>query len=107
MTPSDIRDMTWEDLQPYLEGRRTAVLEAWRKHGPGTTRQLARLSGIDLLTLRPRTTELVQVGLLQLAGQDGHEGIYRAVPADQARTAFEHLRATLANPQLHLALTKH
>ena len=49
----------------------------WVIHGPCTTRQLAEKSAIDILNVRPRTTDLVQIGLVEMIG-GGQEGIYRA-----------------------------
>ncbi len=89
LTPEDLRDLTWENLQPFLAGSRLAVLEAWRQHGPGTTRQIAQRSGIDLLTFRPRTTELCALGLIYLDDRDGNQGVYAAVPAHHAQRHFE------------------
>jgi hypothetical protein len=89
MTPADLRDATWESIQPMLTGMRLAVLGAWRLHGPGTTEAIAARAGINILTFRPRTTELVQLGLVLLADRDGHQGVYKAVSQDAARAAFE------------------
>lgn len=108
MKAVDFRDATFRDLVGKLEGLRLQVYEAWVKHGPTTTRRLAQLCGIDLLTVRPRTTELVQLGLVEVSqageckepvfdefGQikatmifkdeqrDGHEGVYIAVAKDK------------------------
>jgi len=41
---------------------------------------LAALSGIDLLNVRPRTTDLCALGLVELTDKNGTEGIYQAVP---------------------------
>ena len=68
MTPVDIRNETWESLQARVTGLRLAVLDAWRLHGPGTTRDIAARSDMDLLTFRPRTTELVELGLVRMCG---------------------------------------
>lgn len=89
LTPADLRNLTWEKLQPLLVGSRLAVLQAWREHGPGTTRQIAHKSGIDILTFRPRTTELFALALVEIVGNEGTEGIYEAIPADEARLYFE------------------
>jgi hypothetical protein len=71
---------------------RLAVLNAFRIHGPGTTREMARKSGLELLTFRPRTTELLELGLVELVdGVDG-EGIYRAVGESVLRQRFEERR---------------
>ena len=78
MNPIDFSKQTFADLQPLLDQRRAEVHAAWLAHGPTTTAGLAEASGISILTLRPRTTELYQIGLLELIGKEGHHGIYRA-----------------------------
>ena len=106
MKPVDFRNATWEEMQGRLAGMRMTVLEAWRKHGPGTTREIAQRSGIDLLQLRPRTTELVELGFVELIGDErGTEGIYRARSYAEAQKLFnQHKReATLGyQPELKL-----
>lgn len=92
MKTTDLRNLTWDRLQPMLRGARLAVLQTFRQHGPGTTQALAPRSGLSLLTFRPRACELHQLGLLELIDREGTEGIYRAVPAEQARAAFEAAR---------------
>jgi len=87
--PSDIRDQSFEALRGDLEGLRREAYQAWIGAGPGTTAEVAARSGMDLLTFRPRTTELVQCGLVELVGRRKHEGIYQAV-ADEA--SFRRLR---------------
>lgn len=87
-TPEDFRDQNFESIHGLLESQRLAVYEAWVKHGPGTTREIAVKSGIDLLNVRPRTTELVQIGLVQLSTLNSqlstpHEGTYEAVTREQ------------------------
>jgi hypothetical protein len=80
MKPIDFRMATFDDLQLRIAGGRAEVLAAWRKHGTCTTQELAELSGISILTLRPRTTELFQLGFVCLADHQPAkgEGIYRA-----------------------------
>lgn len=96
MKPADYRNETWESLQSRMKDSLRAVLAAWRTHGPGTTREVAARSGIDLLTFRPRTTDLQQLGFVTLADEKfhGHEGIYRAFSEAEALAEFE--RRTLA-----------
>lgn len=79
MKPIDFRNATFADLQERLTAQRAQVLEAWRTQGGCTTAELANRAGLPLLTLRPRTTELVQLGYVMLAeaGKQGHEGTYR------------------------------
>ena len=88
MNPSDFRNLTWLDIQTRLVGLRQIVYEKLTARGPSTTRQLAAFAGLDLLTVRPRVTELCQLGLVEVAGRDGHDGIYKAVPAEIARERF-------------------
>jgi hypothetical protein len=85
MIPSQIRDLNWHDLQSRLSGLRASVYEALRMHGPCTTRQLAAKAGLDILTVRPRVTELCQLGFASEVSLSPHssglspaEGLYRA-----------------------------
>jgi hypothetical protein len=64
--PIDYRNATFAQLQERLVGLRLAVWRAWIQHGPGTTRAVARAADMSLLTFRPRTTELVQIGVVCL-----------------------------------------
>lgn len=110
MRPIDYRNETWDALQARVHGQRLAALNAWRAHGPGTTREVAQRSGIDLLTLRPRTTELYQLGLVVLVEVENstpsHEGTYRALDLAEAFALFTDRRAAvLGQPaQRELAL---
>lgn len=114
MDPIDYRNATWEDLQDRVSALRLAALVAWRTHGPGTTRQVAARSGMDLLTFRPRTTELYQLGYVMLLDQPGTvakgEGIYAALTDAEAREVFEarcrQARAGMATCQPELKLTQ-
>jgi len=85
-TPAQLRDRHYAELQGKLEGDRRRVYDAFCCWGQATTRVIAQRSGLDILTARPRTTELFQAGLLRMVGRDGHEGVYEAV---QLRDAVE------------------
>jgi hypothetical protein len=98
MNAADLRNATWADIQPMLSGMRLVVLLAWRMHGPGTTENVAQTAGINLLTFRPRSTELLQLGLIALVDRDSNDGIYEAVPEDQARASFEAARSPQQMP---------
>jgi len=78
--------------------------DALALHGPHTTRELSRLSGIDLLTLRPRMTELCLMGFAECIGTEGvghnAEGIYRAISMESARVHYEHQLAERKNQML-------
>lgn len=80
MNPEDIRDMNWDEMAGHLSGLREKVYNALAKHGPCTTCELAGASGISLLTVRPRMTELCQLGFADCTGKTSHDGVYVAVP---------------------------
>lgn len=106
MKPVDFRNETFHTIQGWITGSRAIVYAAWAKHGPCTTEQLAERSSISILSLRPRTTELCQLGFLCLAEiQDAKgEGTYRirTQPELAAWLAEQHRHAS--NPQRELAL---
>lgn len=93
MNPIDLRNATWEDLQDRVTGLRRMVLDAYRVLGATTTRRLATLAAMDILTVRPRTTELVQLGLLRLKSQSGLEGVYEALSDAEAKALFAERQA--------------
>lgn len=90
MKPVDCRNETWESLQTRLDHSRATVWRALLAHGPATTRELAQASGIDILTVRPRVTELVDLFLAELVGgqRDGREGVYRALTSAEGSVRF-------------------
>ena len=79
MKPIDFRNETFTDISARIEGDRAEILDALRASGPLTTRQLAAQMCRDILAVRPRVTELVQLGAVEICGAHGHEGIYRAL----------------------------
>lgn len=90
--PIDFRNETFEGLLARgLVSERLAVYKAFETYGPGTTRAIAQKSGIDLLNLRPRATELYQLGFLRLVEQELGSvggGVYRAYTHEEARAKF-------------------
>lgn len=80
MKPIDFRNATFDELKSRLAGGRAAVLTAWLRHGPGTTAVIAARAQISILSFRPRTTELLQLGFIGLAEEQRYRGqaIYRA-----------------------------
>jgi len=105
MKPIDFRNTNFEALREQLDGLRAAALRAWREHGPGTTREVAMRAGMDLLTFRPRTTELMEMGLVSIVmEEDGkpqrrqREGVYAATTLE----AFEIWRRLQIENQLQL-----
>jgi DNA-binding IclR family transcriptional regulator len=105
MKPATIRDLNWQQLHERVRGLRLAVLEALRMAGPCTTRELAARSGLDLLTVRPRVTELEQLGFVECIG-GGSEGIYRVRTHDELLAHFraEQALARGEGVQQHLPL---
>ena len=91
MKAIDYRNHTWEHVRGHLSGLRMQVYTAFVHHGPGTTREISAKSGISILTLRPRTTELLQLGFIEILGGDdtGREAIYISVPESLAQSRFE------------------
>jgi predicted transcriptional regulator len=96
MKPSEIRDANYEQIRAtWLAAKRWDVYCAFLKHGPGTTRQVATESGIDLLTLRPRVTELCEFGFVALVegeprmDTNEHEGKREGVYRARTREEFE------------------
>ena len=107
MQPIDYRNETFAAVQSRICGQRAAVLSAWLKHGPATTAELAERSGLSILTLRPRTTELVELGFVRLAEVQTAkgEGTYTAVSPAEAAAHFHRSQIAALNPQTELALS--
>lgn len=84
MKPVDVRDENFAELQGRLTGQRLAVYEGYCHYGPCTTDALAATMGMSVLSVRPRTTELYQLGLVRMTGRTGHDGIYQAVSVAKA-----------------------
>lgn len=108
MTPIDYRNGTFAHIQARLHGDRASVLEALQMHGPATTRDLAKAMGADVLSVRPRVTELVQLGMAALVEPADpqapkREGVYRALTIPEAEALFAQRRAAAQDPQGLLA----
>lgn len=113
MTALDYRNLTWRALQDKVTGNRLVVLDALREHGPCTTRDLSAAMQWDILNVRPRVTELFQLGFVELcedaagvAGNPSHssqrEGTYRALSDLAATDLFRQRKHQSTNPQLQL-----
>ena len=108
MKPTDLRNETFERLQARLREDMRAVLEGYRAHGPCTTAELAEKINIGLLTVRPRTTDLVGCALVVLdeaetkRRKDAEKikcGVYRAATPDEVRAALARARGEAAADQ--------
>jgi hypothetical protein len=108
MKPVDYRNDTWESIQERISGDRKAVFYALRRFGPSTTRRLAEAMEWDILNVRPRVTELCQLGLV-VTHDPGHrtpEGLYRAKGDHEAMADFERIKRDTLNPtQLDLKIS--
>jgi hypothetical protein len=100
MKPVDIRNAHWADIEARLDRDRRAVYEAMLRLGPQTTRALAGLMQWDPFNVRPRVTELYQLGLARVAGRQGRQGVYAAVPLAEAQRQFEAAKAGGAEQML-------
>ena len=102
MKPTDYRNATFQDIQRQLVHLRLSVWDALAQHGPCTTRELALACGMDLLTVRPRVTELVQLGFAECVNDDqaGHEGLYRALTTAEAEGLFNQRKRDAGELQL-------
>ncbi len=104
MKPIDFRTATWESIQKRLAGLRLEVHQALELYGPCTTRQLAAASGIDILSVRPRVTELVEMGYAECTGGKGNEGTYAARSEYCARMYFQQRQGREQDPQMQLSI---
>lgn len=89
MKPVDVRNGCFREIQDRLVSERRAVYEALLglRGEPVTARRLAEKMGRDVLSVAPRLTELVQLGLAWLCGREGRRGLYEAIPLDHVRAA--------------------
>jgi hypothetical protein len=107
ITAEAIRNATFDSLRESLDARRIEVYRAWQAHGPCTTRELAQKSGIDLLTVRPRTSELLLLGLVTVSGHQRGAvgcGIY-SVTDPKTWTAWREQNFPVES-QMHIGLTE-
>lgn len=99
MIPADYRNLTFAEIQGRITGKRLDVLNALRTHGAATTRGLAEAMRMDLLSVRPRLTELYQLGFVRLLEREGHEGTYEALTGVEARAEFARRQAAAFGPE--------
>jgi hypothetical protein len=89
MKTTDPRDFTWQQIRGTLAGTRE-VIHAWLlANGPSTTEKISQCTGIGLLTVRPRVSELCAWGFAEITGRLKHEGIYQAVTVTDAQRIHE------------------
>ena len=90
-TATDFRDVTFADIKRSITGKRRAVYEALFVYGPCTTAHLAEIMDMSILTVRPRVTELCQMGLARPADIQPvrGQGNYEAVSYAEAQELHE------------------
>lgn len=64
---------------PLLTLEHLHAFAAWLVHGPGTVRQVAGKADVALISLHPRTAELLAIGGVAVYGTSNGEPIYSAV----------------------------
>ena len=100
MNPAAIALDNWHNIQQKLQGLREQVYRAMLMAGPQTTQDLADIVDLSILTVRPRVTELCELGLAELAGRSGRHGLYRAIPLEEAKRNID--QSAMAGCQLQL-----
>ena len=102
MIATEIRDANWHEIEGRMTDLRGQVY--WKMieiEVPSTTRDIAGEMGrSEPTSIRPRVTELVQLGLARCVGVRDGEGLYEAVSLSEAQRAFEARRAGLAEQRL-------
>lgn len=71
------------------ETMRRHVWHQLRAMGLATTDQVAAQMRLSVLSVRPRMTELLHLGLARLTGKIHANGVYEAIEADVALRALE------------------
>jgi DNA-binding transcriptional ArsR family regulator len=69
MKPTTSRDETYEAVRAALPALRARVLDALEAAGRATGYEIAERTGLGILTVRPRLTELSQAGLIMACGR--------------------------------------
>lgn len=121
MKPIDFRNETFAGLRERLVALRERVWLAWSAYETAhpaaeetgaTTREVAAFAQMDILCLRPRATELYQMGLLALVesqpgseGPSAKEGRYRLRSIPEWELWHAEQRAAVTSAQQQLPLT--
>ena len=99
MKSTEVRNLTWQEIQGSLHGTRE-IVHAWLlAHGPATTATIAAGCSLGLLTVRPRVSELCAWGFAACVGRESSGGIYEARTVAQAQAVHD---ASRAEAQLNL-----
>jgi sugar-specific transcriptional regulator TrmB len=104
MNATDIRNDNWQEMRDGLTGLREAVYLALAKHGPCTTMQLAERANLSPWNVRPRVCELGEMGLVEVTGRSGRQGIYRAITMDEVKRRAIETRVHIEHHAEQMAL---
>jgi len=109
MKPIDYRNETFAAIKERLTGDRLRMLEGYRIYGPCSSRELSARLPMSILTVRPRTTELYQLGYLVCLEIDrqpstvdrGRDSVFRVATEVEALAEFEKTKKEVcANEQM-------
>lgn len=94
MTGSQIKRETWRERREQLQGNRHTIWQwvtiAQLQHRrPVTTAEVATMFRSSVLSVRPRITELIQLGFMRCTGKRGHEGLYEPIGIREAQAAVQ------------------
>ena len=93
MNTAEIILDNWEAVQGRLVDDRSLIhSHLLASARPQTTAEMAAGIGLSILSVRPRVTELCQLGFVELAGKSGREGMYSALPVTVARENWQRAR---------------
>lgn len=106
MKAIDFSRATFSEICDHIGPLRLQVWRGLQTNGPCTTSHLATALGMSILTVRPRVTELMQVGLVKLTGaaREGREGVYAAMTPTEVREAQAARALAAAHPERQLDL---
>lgn len=92
MVATDIRDLNWTQIRDHLTPARMRIHETLQRVGQSTSMDLAERAGLSLWSVRPRMTELAQMGLVRCVGhivrRGKRHGVYEAVGLVEAEAAW-------------------
>ena len=83
------RDLTWSEIRDTLAGTRELVWGWLLSHGPATTTTIAANLHLNLLTVRPRVSELCAWGFAECVGREHREGSYKALTVAEAQARHD------------------
>lgn len=85
-----LRNESFEQIKPNLGPRHQEVLDALRKHPGGVTAwELSKITNRMIHTVRPRLTELRDVGKAKVVGKRYHEETQRSEAVWAIETEFK------------------